>query len=80
MSLDGLLAFASPFIVEFEATRARVKEKLKDLEDQYCESRNFPRKKKKKVRKYILSLYSIMKYGEELFDKNSLEGILSGVE
>lgn len=69
MNLKSLLWFAAPAIAEFEATRAKMKEQIKEIEVGYWKACDLPRKKKKAERKRLLYLYSILKYGEKLFDE-----------
>lgn len=41
--------------------------KLQEIQEEWWESANYPRKKKKKVRKHLLLEYSIFSYAKNMF-------------
>lgn len=52
---------------EMEEMKAKNTQKLASIIEQWVESKHFPRKKKKLVRKHLQLEYSIFKWAEESF-------------
>jgi hypothetical protein len=58
-------AMVAPFLQEMEETKQKNKQKIEDILQKYRESVNYPRKKKKLVRKHLQLEYSIFKWAEK---------------
>ena len=61
--------FIAPFMLEMDNMKEKNKQKLDEISRKFIESKNYPRKKKKLVRKHLNLEYSLFKWAEkELFN------------
>ncbi len=65
MSYQGFLAYGLSMVA---AMQQRNEEKLREIEEEWVRSMEYPRKKKKKVRKHLQLEYSIFSYAKNMFE------------
>jgi len=63
-NVNSYLSFG---IKMFSGMKAMNEQKLREIEDEWHRSKNYPRKKKKAVRKRLLVEYSIFSYAKNIF-------------
>lgn len=62
-------SMAASFIADMQEMKQLNKQKLEEIYQKWEESKNFPRKKKKRVRKDLLLSYSIFKHFETMQER-----------
>lgn len=68
MNFNSLLAFAAPMMEEMEEMKIKNDAKIEEILAEWRETKNYPRKMKKKVRRRLQLDYSLFKWaGDNLF-------------
>ena len=60
--ISAYLAFAGPVIAEMSEMKSKNEKKIEEVLDEWRKTKNYPRKKKKAVRKRLQLDYSLFKW------------------
>lgn len=69
--INAYVNFAN-FFTDMDEMMERNDAKLEQIKQEWINSRSYPRKKKKRVRKHLLLEYEIFSFAKDMFDKNKL--------